>query len=225
MPIDFPSSPTTGQVYTYLGKSWVYNGTGWDVPKALSEIGAVRSFANATARTAAIPSPTEGIVTYLNDVDRLDVHNGSAFVPALSIGAWTAFTPTWVAGLTVGNGVYNTSHYTLVGKTVHFAIDFTLGTTSAVTGQLILDMPVELSRKNIGTTGMFYCTFSDTGVATIPGFATASTTSSNRFLVRYLVTAAGTNPINLNVGLVSATAPFTWAATDKIIFSGTYEVA
>ena len=31
MPIDFPSSPTTGQVYTYLGKSWVYNGTGWDV--------------------------------------------------------------------------------------------------------------------------------------------------------------------------------------------------
>jgi len=34
MPIDFPSSPTTGQVYTYEGKSWVYNGTGWDVPRA-----------------------------------------------------------------------------------------------------------------------------------------------------------------------------------------------
>jgi hypothetical protein len=31
MPIDFPTGPTTGQVYTYLGKSWVYNGTGWDV--------------------------------------------------------------------------------------------------------------------------------------------------------------------------------------------------
>jgi microcystin-dependent protein len=31
MPIDFPTGPATGQVYTYLGKSWVYNGTGWDV--------------------------------------------------------------------------------------------------------------------------------------------------------------------------------------------------
>jgi hypothetical protein len=31
MPIDFPFAPTTGQVYTYLGKSWVWNGTAWDV--------------------------------------------------------------------------------------------------------------------------------------------------------------------------------------------------
>jgi hypothetical protein len=31
MPIDFPISPTTGQVYTYQGKSWIWNGTGWDV--------------------------------------------------------------------------------------------------------------------------------------------------------------------------------------------------
>ena len=31
MPIDFPTGPTTGQVYTYLGKSWIWNGTGWDV--------------------------------------------------------------------------------------------------------------------------------------------------------------------------------------------------
>ena len=82
MPIDFPSSPTTGQVYTYLGKSWVYNGTGWDAPRALSEIGAVQTFANATARTAAIPSPTEGIYTHLNDVDRLEFYNGSAWRPS-----------------------------------------------------------------------------------------------------------------------------------------------
>jgi hypothetical protein len=30
MPIDFPSGPTTGQVYSYLGKSWVYSGSAWD---------------------------------------------------------------------------------------------------------------------------------------------------------------------------------------------------
>jgi hypothetical protein len=86
MPIDFPNSPTTGQVYTYLGKSWIWNGTGWDAPKALSEVGAVRTFANATARTAAIPSPTEGIVSYLNDVNLIQTNNGSAWVTTGNAG-------------------------------------------------------------------------------------------------------------------------------------------
>ena len=31
MPIDFPSDPTEGQIYTYSNKSWIYNGTAWDV--------------------------------------------------------------------------------------------------------------------------------------------------------------------------------------------------
>jgi microcystin-dependent protein len=58
MPIDFPNSPTTGQVYTYLGNSWIWNGTGWDVPKAgslnlenLVPPGTVTQFAGATAPT------------------------------------------------------------------------------------------------------------------------------------------------------------------------------
>ena len=79
MPIDFPSSPTTGEVYTYEGRSWVYSGTAWDSPRSLSEVGAVRTYANAAARSAAIPSPTEGIYTHLNDVDRLEFWNGSAW--------------------------------------------------------------------------------------------------------------------------------------------------
>ena len=88
MPIDFPNSPTVGQVYTYQGKSWIWNGSAWDVPRALNELGAIRSFANAADRTAAIPSPTEGIVSYLNDVDALQVYSGSAWVSsALATGS------------------------------------------------------------------------------------------------------------------------------------------
>ena len=82
MPIDFPNSPTTGQVYTYLGKSWIWNGTGWDSPRSLSEVGAVRTFADATARSAAIPSPTEGTVTWLNDSNSLQVYDGSIWTAA-----------------------------------------------------------------------------------------------------------------------------------------------
>ncbi len=37
MPIDFPTGPTTGQVYTYEGRSWVWNGAAWDAPSAGSQ--------------------------------------------------------------------------------------------------------------------------------------------------------------------------------------------
>ena len=28
--IDFPTSPTLGQTYTYNGRTWVWDGTGWE---------------------------------------------------------------------------------------------------------------------------------------------------------------------------------------------------
>lgn len=37
-------------------------------------------FANATARMAALTAPTEGMVTYLQDIDELEVYNGSSWL-------------------------------------------------------------------------------------------------------------------------------------------------
>lgn len=31
MPLNFPSSPSFNEVYTYSGRSWIWNGTAWDV--------------------------------------------------------------------------------------------------------------------------------------------------------------------------------------------------
>lgn len=31
MPLDFPTSPTPNQIYTYGSRSWIWNGTAWDV--------------------------------------------------------------------------------------------------------------------------------------------------------------------------------------------------
>ena len=41
----------------------------------------VMVFAGTAARGSAIPSPTEGMVTYLSDSDEVQVYDGSAFVP------------------------------------------------------------------------------------------------------------------------------------------------
>jgi len=41
---------------------------------------AVMSFANSTARTTAIPTPTDGMTSYLQDTDKLEIYNGSAWV-------------------------------------------------------------------------------------------------------------------------------------------------
>ena len=41
----------------------------------------VMVFAGTAARGSAIPSPTEGMVTYRSDADTVEVYNGSAFVP------------------------------------------------------------------------------------------------------------------------------------------------
>jgi hypothetical protein len=41
---------------------------------------AVMTFADAAARTSAIPSPTEGMVTYLSNLDLLMFYNGTIWV-------------------------------------------------------------------------------------------------------------------------------------------------
>jgi hypothetical protein len=53
---------------------------------------AVMVFADATARTAAIAAPTEGMVTYLSDTDALEYYDGSAFVGVSNPGDITAVT-------------------------------------------------------------------------------------------------------------------------------------
>jgi hypothetical protein len=57
-----------------------YNGGTQTVGLTDSFIGqTVRTYANAAARATAIPSPTEGMHTYLQDTDRLEFWNGSAW--------------------------------------------------------------------------------------------------------------------------------------------------
>jgi hypothetical protein len=56
----------------------------------------VRVYDDAAARTTALPSPTEGMMTYLKDVKAVNVYNGTTWV---AIGGGSDINPLSVAGI------------------------------------------------------------------------------------------------------------------------------
>jgi hypothetical protein len=180
----------------------------------------VMSFAGTAARGSAIGTAVEGMTTYLEDTNYLSVYDGASWASSLPVGAWAAFTPTW-AGLTIGNGVFNTCHFARIGKTVHLAVDFVLGTTSAVTGDVNIFVPASIARKNTGGNGLSYSFYYQTGTANFMGSTLTASSNATQWLIRYPVT--GSFGTGIGVGALSATAPFTWGNTHRLQFAATYE--
>jgi len=83
-----------------------------DIANALAQRGTMR-FASASARGATLASPVEGMTTWLQDVNRLDVYDGSAWV-AVSTGssAWT--TISLESGFTQNGNSNGTLQYRLL---------------------------------------------------------------------------------------------------------------
>jgi len=132
------------------------------------------------------------------------------------IGETTSFTPTWT-NLTVGNGTLNWATYVRVQNLVFVQVQFTLGSTSAVTGNIYFNAPVSSSvgtQNNIGN-----AIFADANVnVTFTGVASMATN---------LIQAI---PINVSstVGFyqnASSTFPFTWATNDVVGVFAVYRVA
>jgi hypothetical protein len=74
-----PTSPVLGMQWfnSSNGKSYLYYSNAW--VEMDSNGTNIPAFENATVRTAAIPTPTEGMYSHLNDTDRLQFWNGSAW--------------------------------------------------------------------------------------------------------------------------------------------------
>jgi hypothetical protein len=75
----------------------------------------VMSFASAAARTTAIPSPVEGMVTWLEDVNRYDSYNGTAWVPLIPESQGNAIIngafDIWQRGTTFNTGGFNADRW------------------------------------------------------------------------------------------------------------------
>jgi hypothetical protein len=145
------------------------------------------------------------------------VNNSSLDTTAGNIGgAWLAWTPSltnWAVG--TGGSAALTAYYTQIGKTIHFVLNATLGTSGQSMGTSpTFSVPVTAtsrthnlsSQYNVGGAGAFI------------GIASVSATTATMFY--HAVSGANVKRTN-----ITATAPATWAAGDIVRVSGTYEAA
>jgi len=175
-------------------------------------------FSNAAARTAAITSPVEGQITWLEDVDRYESYSGSAWVQLITPGAWIAYTPSF-GNFTLGNGTVS-AFFTQIGKTVHVKVRVVLGSTSSMSSFPSLSLPVVASGTPVyPILGSGILVIEDSGTRDWGGKMRITSTTSADFTYD-LVSGSGTT-----TAFLTASAPMTWAVNDTLNFQITYEAA
>jgi hypothetical protein len=178
----------------------------------------VMSFAGTATRGSAIGTAVEGMTTYLEDSNYLSIYDGATWIPALPVGAWQSYTPT-LTNITVGNGTFTSAKYAQIGKTIHLQVIFTFGSTSAVTGNPVVSLPVTAKsdftgqQANVGS-----CSLNAGGVFNVGNVQLLTTTTCRM----YATNAAGTY---LALANLSSTVPGTWTTGNYFGFSFTYEAA
>jgi hypothetical protein len=110
--------------------------------KALRER-TVRSFASAAARNAAVPVPREGLLTWLEDVNRLEVYTGSAWLVISNDPTYAHSLPGATAG---GTAIPMTADSVLSisrqGPRVMGQMSFTAGPAGGPTGVWAIVLPI-----------------------------------------------------------------------------------
>jgi hypothetical protein len=126
-------------------------------------------------------------------------------------GAWTTWTPT-LDSMSLGNGTV-TARYVQIGKTIDFSFKFVLGSTSTISTNPRFTLPTTpLGLNNINFTVQYYDDNSGAKYIAsaygLPGFPTSL----------YLTTGNSGA-----ISFASATTPITWATSDIIFVTGSYE--
>lgn len=131
-------------------------------------------------------------------------------------GLWTSFTLAGT-GFTIGNGLVHYCKYQKVGTTCYVMVDFQLQSTSSITGNIVLTLPLtSTGAQNMNGSGVARYTL---GASTYMGNVTlASTTTA----LLNAINASGTYATQI---ATTATIPATWANPDRFRVAFSYEVA
>lgn len=131
---------------------------------------------------------------------------------------WQDWTPSLV---NLSGGTINYSKYGQIGKTVHGSFRYTLG-GAGVAGSVTISLPVtaaarygSTTRQPIGQVSMV-----DTGTEEYGGALLITNSTTVGTIIVY-----GAGATYLTEGGISSTVPHTWASTDTIDVTFTYEAA
>jgi hypothetical protein len=127
---------------------------------------------------------------------------------------WENYTPVFT-NFTLGNGTLNFT-YVQTGKTVHVRGLITLGSTSVVTGSIIIRLPINLAISLAGPV-LGNARYSDVSGSAFVGTLIAASSSD------FNCTIANVGATYPTISTTSATIPFTWTTNDSINVYLTYQ--
>lgn len=168
---------------------------------------------------AAGTTTTAPVVVNIDDafscVANITLVSSAVFTPRLANGEWQAYTPALVGtGWAVGNGTIF-GRWAMIGRTVHWMAQFTIGTTSTyTTSPFTLSLPIPAGSATQNFLLSARGDDQSAGNYLLWGIY-ASTTTVALYTVGTLGLAAQ----------VGSTNPFPTAATDAYVAFGTYEAA
>jgi hypothetical protein len=129
-----------------------------------------------------------------------------------SLGAWVSFVPVVSGtGWSVGTGATITGYVCKIGKTVHWRIEFVIGSTGIGSGSLFLSMPHPVAGWH-NSHGAIY----DTSIATF--YEVIGRRDLDTIEVMYRLTTVA-------LAGVTNSAPISIAAGDVLEIGGSYEAA
>lgn len=116
----------------------------------------VQTFASAADRTAQFAAPKQGAVTWLEDVKRLEVYNGTAWVtiaPVVQAGYMTATTDVnGIVSIAHGLGRIPSGAFVQFGGTTVSGMDQKITCRMPKAWQTTTTVQVQFSRQDTGTT-------------------------------------------------------------------------
>lgn len=134
--------------------------------------------------------------------------------------AWASWTPTWT-NLSVGNGTV-VAKYSRIGKTVHCRLSLTFGSSTSVSGSVLFTLPVTSVAYpgSAGITPLGQVVARDNSAPQVY-FGLAAHFSTTQAVIRFN-DSSGTYVVQ---AITSSTVPFTWAVSDEITVTFSYEAA
>lgn len=164
----------------------------------------------------SVPTSTDYVKDGATAIETL----GDAIDASVGTGllAWQSWAPTLSSGWLNGNGVW-TAQYAKLGKIIHVRAKFVVGSTTTKGTGLTISLPVTASTNAVNSTSLppALAIVGGSNIQILWGFVGTTTT--------FTLFALNTAATYATRATVTATVPATWATSDEIHFSFTYEAA